>query len=329
MDFEINIAGRIIILSILGYFLIKLTITALFSLMGPKKRKNNYDLDQMIKRKEDLLRSSSGLQSSKQEAKESAVNYRYEEERLYCQELKKCSPSNDKERFQELTAIVDIFDNANWGQGKSFKSLQEKFFALTHLKLDQSVFSKAVNKLSQEKLFLRLNSAALPGLKELQQMILNFVLITQTEKEVNESSSPLLDKIAKQEMIDLKCLKKAINKHQGNNWELRLFGEKRQSILSPQSTISSWAATARLFEALIPLAPLPKGDLNEAFNRLKLAPSTDMEGTKKRYKNLAHSLHPDKMGHLQLSAEEQKILNDNFSIIQQAFDEIKKAKSTK
>jgi|GEM_PF-6167628 len=91
------------------------------------------------------------------------------------------------------------------------------------------------------------------------------------------------------------------------------------SPLSPLSGKDDWQGALRIFNLPEKLLIGENGKFTQDANKIKVA----LESIKKTYKELASKRHPDKFSAKGLSGEAQKTIEENFMLIQQAYDILK------
>lgn len=353
MDVEINIVPRVIILSILGYFLIKLLLTLLHTGLSGQKKKNSYDLDQLIKSKQDFLRGSSGAEtlSTSSSTQPSEQRNPRSAEIVYAQELKKTNAAELPEKFREITQILELFDALKWGQGPALHPLKEDFKSKTRFLLDDQQIVRTAKKIDAHGLFLMLNQSELPNIKIIHQIIEQSLLLQICAQELDQSNYKLIEQLAHSAQMTSDTFARAITCWAKRRLEmvgdysqmgeldspsilsaqeislnpLFLFEEKRKNAVTIIKTIKEWQTIAQLYQALIPLAELPKNNLAAclAIFGLKELKLLDQDKLKRLYKLKAQGLHPDSLMNFQLSSAEQQIITHNFQIIQEAYHYLK------
>ncbi len=350
MDLEINIVTRLIILSLLAMILVRLGFTFIFSLFSSEKKKKGYDLEQMIKNKQDFLRGGDKSSLASAAAGKTAPAKQTSAADAYCQQLKKLHAVDDKALFDEVTAILALFDSVQWGHGPELKIISDKFFQCTHFAIDESTIARAIHQLNSHQLLLMLNSEQLPSLKDLHQVIITHCLWQQVSTEFKMQQFNLISTLAKQSLVSIEEMQKAIFHYcrlqlgeKGdyatlggitapdllvkNNISLDqrfLFKDKRRSVMTALTTIKKWQELAQNYQLLKKIAVPDKGDWQAIYGALSLKPNEDWPTVKRLYKMKAMALHPDKISGIGLTPAEMQVVTENYAIIQHCYDEIKK-----
>lgn len=332
----------IIIRIVLGFFLIFIFI----KVIGPvvfeilkKKMPGQYDeendIDTMIRRQKERLRSQYGLSG------EAARFISNPNESMSTQSSSQ-PPSKE---------IEILYKESRWGGGGFAKDIQtiiSKNYSYTLAETKVNSFVLIAEKKNYLKYLNSANQASSEAIKNYLSLVFLFLILVD---EIRNKELNLLENVAKKCQIgkmefmlalQLKVLfiinvKKPIKEERlfEGNFALHQFAE--ETILDAIDTIfkkdaNFWAkGHSTFFEELSLylsyadiMTPYPsllsKTDLTTAFKILKLNEDSDTEEIKRTYKKLAMAKHPDKIGHMNLPKILEKKAILKFSQIQAAYD---------
>lgn len=318
--------------------------------------KRNQNFDEMVKEQERILRSrmkigpAAAPQPSPQ-GKKSKTFSDSEDSYLLAKEK--------DQKIEGLDKILELFDNARWGQGKIYQEILNKAKLKTNCQFDLLGLSQIVTKFLRENFFLK-TKKELAGFNEIEKAILSKLILVNLVKESTQGNGPLLSGLAKKKQLDPKFIIMAIHfefmKFKGETASvlyerivkvsadpayLRKFPDQvvsdlmdkqiplpdKSGYLGPDYFLKNLFQTASIFENVIPLPPLKnKKDIEGAFKVLGVRENASLDEIKRVYKNLAKSKHPDVLAAKGLPPSLEKTLTNNFSILQQAYEILKDQK---
>ncbi|MDO9184259.1 MAG: DnaJ domain-containing protein [Bacteriovorax sp.] len=321
-----------------------------FRVLGPiffsfikKKLPGQYgqenDIDQLIKRQKERLRSQYGLQGDIQSSQQ--------------QVIQKKETMSDGPQTLIPREIHKIFKETQWGGGEFLKEIQleiSKNFSYTMADSKVNAFILLCEKRKYLRFLTTDNQSSTLALKNFLVTMLLLLLLVD---EVKERQFYILDKIAKKLAISSTELALAVQlkilmtiAHQKNLKDNRVFSEiliinqfseetiKEAVEIIAQKEANLWAKnSSQLFEELTlalnyasVLSPIPKiknkKDISTACEILGITIDQNTEEIKKAYKKIALVKHPDKILSQKLpKALEQKAI-ENFNSIQEAYEVI-------
>lgn len=329
MPFNKDIIIRVVVGFIFFIIFVKVVGPVIFeALKGklPGASNPDNDIDSMIRRQKERLRSQYGITGV-----ESVVE-------------EKSPPQPPKE-------IEAIYKESRWGGGEFGKNIQAEIAKNYSYTLAESKVNSFI-MLAEKRHYLHYlnenNQKSQVAIKNyLSLVMLNLMLI----EEIRNKEFNLLDRVAKkchvtsQEFmlaLQLKVLYAISSKKELK--EERLFVDSPSlhqysedtikeafvSILKKEANL--WAKGHSLYFEELSLflsfadimIPLPKTehkkDVASAYAVLKVDENTETEDIKKTYKKLAMTKHPDKIGQMKLPKTLEKKALTNFNQIQEAYD---------
>jgi hypothetical protein len=277
-------------------------------------KKETDDIDEMIRKK--TIQFTSTFVS---EAANSNVDY-------YQDELKRLEIGSKE--YLSLKKIIDLKHDLEWGEGATFGEIKLHFKELTRINpnsknLHESIifaiknykildFSKLEAIILKKLLVMTLLDAALSS---------NFIPFTELSAihELGPSNWGILaqyfilqDKTSLADVISKPSLLCGVDKA-----KLQSICQKIIDDPTPLAEImKKFTESVTLLRVLTPIKT------DDPYIILNVNKSDDQEEIKKKYKQLALSMHPDKFASLKLPPNLQKIISDNFLKIQQAFDKL-------
>ena len=326
-------------------------LSNLFS--GKKKKKPN--LDRMIERQSSLFRQKHGVSASK--PKSPKEKYSSLTEKKYKKEFEKQSNKKNEKIVKDLGKVIDLLDHLQWGDGPIFVELNKFFKTRFNVNIDISEISNSFKQIINNDIVLILNKKSLPTFNEIYSLFKTKVFISSLIEEINTGESSLAHQIAKKGQVtaqdilyalEIEILTNAGHTHQ-EVYSSLLSGKSKLKQLSSQeinnhifsylnvvsdkefitleTLISTLLEQGFVFNGLRPLPPLQgKNDLVGACRVLGITLDDDLKIIKRKYKILANKKHPDRLSGMGLPDKYIKLANDNFIILQEAFELIKQNK---
>lgn len=334
----------IIIRLIFGFFFMAIVIRVLAPILLAflkKKLPGQYstenDIDTMIRRQKERLRSQYGLHGAPESS-----GYDYREE--FKEEKVKVPPSKE---------MQSIYKETQWGGGEFLKEIQSEIAKNYSYTLADSKINAFI-LLSEKRNYLRFlteeNRASKTAIKNyLMTLLILFLLI----EELREKKFYIFEKIAKKSGIStqeialalqIKLLITASLKKELK--EDRIFSEslvinqyseetiKEASEMIAKKEANLWAKSPSQFFEELTLAlsyasmlnPLPKiknkKDVETASEILGITPDQSIEEIKKTYKKIALIKHPDKIVSKKLPKILERKAIERFNQIQEAYEVI-------
>lgn len=294
------------------------------------------DIDSMIKRQKERLRSQYGLVGRQESFATKATTE--------SDEITSSSKPLTKE-------VETLYKETRWGGGDFAKGVQQEIaknysYTLAETKVNAFIL------LSEKRNFLRYlsvdNQKSLEAIKHYLSLVMLFLIMVE---EIRNKEFNLIDRVAKKCHLDpmefalalqLKILYALSAKREIK--EERLFEQvttlhqysedtmKEALDLILKKEANLWAKGHSLFieelslyltyaDILVPSPKLQnKKDIATAYLILKASPEMEMEEIKKIYKKMAMLKHPDKIGQLKLPKTLEKKALVKFNHIQEAYD---------
>ncbi len=313
-------------------------ILASFRQQG-SERGNYKDIDQLIEREKKMLRMEQGLAENTQR------EIQKPESKNHSQTLKKYKASNH-------SVVIKWLEGLQWGTGDEFNFIagklnQQYSVQITTTTLGQ-IFSAMVNR------DFLIKFSELPDKDQVAKLIeLKAILdIILEEFQLEQNGGSLIESLARSknvgqwemaralemifyqhELSNIKLLKQVLQKpghlkKMSQNQRSDIIWKEMKSADRP-ANLSLFLSRADKFMAqVMPFSPLPTMiDKNDEENALRIFGFQQNPGNdilKKAYKKLATSRHPDKMSGQAMDEELTKIVHNNFSKIQSAWDLLKK-----
>ncbi|MEA9355914.1 DnaJ domain-containing protein [Bacteriovorax sp. PP10] len=293
------------------------------------------DIDGMIKRQKERLRSQYGLVGRQ----ESVV-------------LKETNESVSHAPSAPVTKEVEtLYKETRWGGGDFAKGIKDEItktysYTLAETKVNAFIL------LSEKRKYLGYlsveNQKSLDAIKHYLSLLMLFLIMIE---EIRNKEFNLIDRVAKKCHVDpmefalalqLKVLFALSAKREmkedrlyENKLTLHQYSEdtmKEATDLILKKEANLWAKGHSIFieelsllltyaDVLIPTPKVQhKKDIATAYTILKATPEMEMEEIKKIYKKMAMLKHPDKIGQLKLPKALEKKAILNFNHIQEAYD---------
>ena len=292
-----------------------------------KLKKNNNgisDLDALIKQKEkDLLGKNKGYTSSTKKSNSNSQISSILEEKLLSSQLPKSTLRANKKFLQEI----------QWGGGVYFEeiesSLKKKGIKIKTFEVSQTLKSylkkkweKKTPSISTLKEFCKIHLFIDHILKNQDKMPDKTIMaihyyLNRTKKS---SKNNLIKKILEDSQ--------SIRQKKISNSETKIFtllislwenGEDQFIYF-----ISIIEKEALFFNNFAPYPQINKKDIGIAYTILNASRKNSKKEIKKKYRDLIKLRHPDKFTSLKLPARADKIIHENFTKIQQAYDLLEK-----
>ncbi len=345
MDIKINIVSRIILITILVVVVGKILGQFLGAhLTGKKKKKKTPDFDALVRQKENILRSQEGLGPKASTTKKTEKQYESKIEEQISSEMMRSSTKD--ERKSEITKMLALFDAARWGEGKAFEDVRHKLAALYKFDFKSNKVARSLNFLKKNNIFLTLNRTELINYDEMVQIIGADLFFNEMLEEIKGNGSDLLLFFARQSKTDLDSTLKAsqlvLGEHFGERITISevlkedvkirpndprdyLFEEKRRKIVDTTNLCKKIVDMSLIIKALSPIERPDRKDLKASLKIFGATEHTSFDAITKKYKKLASQLHPDRLSGMGLDQSLEKLATENFSVMQEAYNTIKKA----
>lgn len=316
-----------------------------------KSHTRDHNLDEMIKKQEQILRKGYSTQKPINKSHEGSASKNITQtEARYLNE-------GHKSKIEGFKKILSLLDHLKWGEGEIYNEIRKQLKLILNQDVDLLEVSQTITKSFREDYFLKLKDERLPNYLELEKAIISKVFLKLIYLEAKFEKGSFLSKFAKSNKtkelsaiwaIKFYFLKKMGQKEEElfseivkNNDKTNRFNEissieleilidkiviaaDHSTFVSVESIIRDLKKYIEIFLNLESIPPLKnKKDLSGAYSILKVKKDSSMEEIKKSYKKLVKIKHPDKFSKKNLPESAQKIITENFSIIQSAYDLLK------
>lgn len=281
--------------------------------------KNTGEIDYLIKKQKDFLKSTYNVQSSSKP--NHPVNEIKNEINWGGTELKKSLKDNLQKNYNYQFSDSKLSSFFHLIEKRNYLSLinDEKINKENILNLFSSLFIFLVlideNKQNEfhftEKCAKKINISALELTLAIQLKIVLINKYFKLKDEVIFSDHPILHKISDE------SLNKTINEIIIQEWVL--WAKSPSYFFEELSLYVQYATLISPMNKLI-----DKNDLKNARINLSIDENSDLELIKKNYKKLAISFHPDKVSSMKLPTNVEQIVKNKFQIIQQSFEIVSK-----
>ncbi len=319
------------------------------------KKKNKHNIERMIERQSSLFRQKHGVSTNK--PKSSKKRYSSLTEERYSKELEKQSKKKNEKRVKDLQKVMNLLDHLQWGDGPMFVELNKFFQTRFKIDIDITKISNSFKQIINNDIVLTLNKTSLPSFNEIYSLFKTKVFISALIDEINSEESRLAHQIAQKGQVTaqdiLNALEIEILTNSGHThqeiYSSLLSGKSKFKQLSSQeinnqifsylnivsgkefitldTLTSNLLEQGFVFNGLRPLPPLQgRNDLVGACRVLGITQDDDFKIIKRKYKILANKKHPDRLSGMGLPEKHIKLANDNFIILQEAFELIKEKK---
>lgn len=337
----------IIIRLIFGFFFIAIVAKVLGPILFgylKKKLPGQYsaenDIDTMIRRQKERLRSQYGLHGTSTEVS------RYAKE-----DYRENFVGNSKANTPPSKEIQQIYKETQWGGGEFLKDIQNEIarnYSYTLADSKVNAFILLCEKRNYLRFLTEENRTSKPAIKNyLITLLILFLLID----ELREKKFYIFEKISKKLCINvheialalqIKLLITASIKKELK--EERIFSDvlvtnqyseetiKEASEMIAKKEANLWAKSPSMFFEELTLAlsyasliiPLPrlknKKDIDTAYEILGINSNQSIEEIKKTYKKIALMKHPDKIVSQKLPKTLEKKAIERFNQIQEAYE---------
>ncbi|MCK5884795.1 MAG: J domain-containing protein [Bacteriovoracaceae bacterium] len=346
MDIKINIVTRIIFITALTFLVANLLGHLIRAILpGRKRKRNSPDFDALVRQKENVLRSKEGIGGKKIITTSKGVKYESRIEELLSKELMR--PETGGEKKADITKILSLFDAARWGEGKVFEEVRHKLAATYKVDFSPEKIAKTTNQLKKNNVFITLNCNALISYSEVIDLIGAELFLREILREIAGENSDFLLQFTRRSKTDITSVSKAatvvLSELFGDNISITeiikkdirlspndprdyLFMNKRRDVVDTIAISEKIITQATVIKALAPITRPAKGDIKAQLAIFGANEDTGLESISKRYKKLALQLHPDRLSGMDLGVELNKIITENFSVMQEAYNELKKVK---
>jgi len=349
----IYLLGLSIFVVFFGGRIISILIKAFWDNFVGKGKHSTRDLDEMIKEQERILRSRmkyGKVETTTPSSKKNQKKFFSETEELYLK-------ARDKNQLIEgLDQVLQLFDNAKWGQGEIYKKLLQTAKMKAGCDQDVLTLSQIVTKFLRENYFIN-TSNELPSFKQIEKAILSKFILTKLFKESILGKGPILSYFSKKnnssekdiiiaihhlflslsEKNDNKLLERVL-KVNGDSSFLKKYSDlqisevidkaiqlpDKKGYLGSDYFLKTIMTQVDLIKGISPLSEVK--NLDDAYKTLGLKKNASKDEIKHAYKTIVKSRHPDVMAGKGLSSEIEKKLSQNFAIIQKAYDMVKSQK---
>lgn len=307
---------------------------------NPMYQEPEKDFDRLIKRKMEMLRSSSGL-------------YVPENESLSSQALRK--EQNIKTESHEKKHIPlqfkDMHDDLNWGVGEEVKKILKLFQREFNYTPNEKNTRESLKAIIKEPIIIELVNHSTKD--EVLTLLYNRLLLNYYYEEIEANRFSLIKKISSRLnsppnlfafalqytlLQDASLPEKLREKQFSSELIFNKFSSNEKSITIESFLISHSQHLGKSVNAINEivktqflvadfLRPWPAlNSLEDALEVLRAHQSYTVEDIKKNYKKLVQEKHPDKISSLKLPKEIEKNALKQFQIIQSAMDIIQKNK---
>ncbi|MBT7609138.1 MAG: DnaJ domain-containing protein [Bacteriovoracaceae bacterium] len=351
-DNIINIVVTITLTYVLIRYFGPLAMEFFIEKVTGQKKRPEADFDNLIKRKEEMLRRGASGATNASQYKSNSQKYKSKTHELYNLAFKKYSSEGDNSL--NYKKVLELFDNCEWGEGTLINEIGATVSSKLSRRLDITEITPYISNIIKREVLLNLSSEKLPGFEDVKAACESKVYLENLIKEVKNGGGLYLDKMKKLNKVSSKVLilaisyliyretKKAskdlletfikahsplefINKINSVEMErginkLIISGDNKKfrSISSLNKIIFD---LSNLMNSLSPIPPLKnKKDLKGAFDIIQIDGIATKDKVKKSYQKLASIKHPDKLAAKGISKELEKVATSNFTIIQEAYD---------
>lgn len=317
---------------------------------GKDQKKNNVDMDILIRRQESLLRK--GMEDKKSLQQQSKTNKSNKCLNHYQQYLAG-TPLPASLSKADVTKILALHDELQWGDGKTLKELTKSLEKKLGVDYSPSAIAKKVKQLFDQEIPLVPSSPM-----NYPQIIAGISLLIYLEALAQQSTlrrGKVLDHMANRSMLMPQDIALGFEA-----WGYELMGKPREQYMKKLSTFSAleessfdvdlaklkkkvlhvaidessdyldWAKNQiQLYsELMASIKPVPalstRPSIEEACQILGVSPKISTENLKKIYKKQAKLRHPDTLNAKKIPNHFEEKARENFVRIKTAYDTIMK-----
>ena len=297
-------------------------------------------LDKMIKRNELMFRGT--LNTPKASNKNVPIKDFKSQLEHYA------SGTNSKDEKKSAEYLLKLLIELNWGEGKEISRLSKKINSLIPIPVGNNDIKVLIKSLLEQNLFFPYpKSDRILANSDLENYLTIYAFIYKLRSVVIDNKYSSYESMLK---INSKSLKNTIlhffSLLEGKNFPssikdifhqiinsnklikgkalpyycIYIFDEKNR-LLSLNDLMSIWK---KCFSFWYAISPLPKSNDHEFILELLNCKKTDSEETiKKKYNTELKMRHPDRFTSYKLPGEYEKILTENFQILQTAYSKFK------
>lgn len=317
---------------------------------GGSRKKNNVDMDILIRRQESLLRKGmvdkKAIQKEGQQLRQNRVLNFY-------QDVLQGNKKADHLSKNDVKNILSLYDELQWGDGKSLKSLSQSLEKKMGASYSPSALSKKVKFIFDKEIPL------VPDTEMNYQQIINatgmlaFIELLDQQSKMRRGS--ILDFMANRSMLMAQDIALGYEA-----WAFDIMGKPREQYLKKLATFTALEETQldvafdklqqkalhtsikesedssewlknqiQIYsELMASIKPIPdlgqKLTVDQACDLLGVSPKISTENLKKIYKKQAKLRHPDTLKSKKIPESFEEKARDNFVKIKQAYDVIMK-----
>ncbi len=328
----------------------------------PRRNRHNFDFDQLVESKKNVLQQGSGMAPRTQSSTTSAPPRPQKTcptHQKYLKELAKISQQKtpnaaQKAKQKSLQSLLAVFDALQWGDGQEFDSIAQQISHKLGLRIENRDAVRVIKMSMERRWILSLRSPSLPGLAQLITLWECYLFWDILLKELNHREGPLCKGLGSKLNVSYSDLQKAVTatlaKLQKRNIPARdilqgkislpsvakleglasrlILSQNGQSFRTKRGWIKALSDEATFYSSLSPLPPLQHGQDEEGARQiLGVGPDASLQEIKKAYKKWALLKHPDKLSARGIPSEFGRIATENFALIQRAYEILKLGQS--
>lgn len=308
------------------------------------RSKKNQDIDELIKKQELKFKTMMNLPTKLNDVskQESSLKLKGSTLSLYQKES-----NNSQSKLTKIKNIMGLFDSLQWGEGPQINQIIKRVEHYSSIRVDHSVIVKTIKLFISTDFWVKNNPTPLYDYDQIEKSIISYCCLDILAQECLNKDPHYLTKLSKISNVDWIVVKKSFEslilssiggKFPQKDDPLKLFNQNelldlyKSMISSPDKKgyfsmdyfhikIEKEVAFYKCIELIPPLKN--KNDKEGAFRILDLKKNANIEDLKARYKKLAKERHPDSFSSKKISDEMMKIINQNFSQIQESYELLK------
>lgn len=322
------------------------------AMSGRGKKKNNVDMDILVRRQESLLRK--GMEDKKAAQAFSKNQKRNKVLDVY-QSVYSGNESNHEIKKSDAKNVLALFDELQWGDGKSLKELSKTLEKRIGADYSPSALSKKVKFVFDKE--LPLIPEKVMNFKQVLEITGLLAIIELLDQQSKLRRGRVLDYLANRSMLmdqDIALGYEA--------WAFEIMGKPREQYIKKLATFSALEEPCMDFaldkiqlkavhmavksgedfiewlknqiqiysELMASVKPIPnlgnKLTLEQSCELLGVSPKIPLENLKKIYKKQAKLRHPDTLSSKKIPEDFSDRAKENFVMIKLAYDTIVKNK---
>lgn len=296
---------------ILYKFISPVIVDFLTPMLTGRRPQEDHDIDELIRKKEGLLKERFSPAS-----KESTQN----EISKKIKEIKTKGDLTEKET-KNCDLHLKILRDSQWGEGPEVRKLAQKLYDKTGIRPDY----KKLFSLIERILAYQLDEQKIPSLEVLSSTLALYFIFTELKNENSFFSKMLSQK----HQVDHSTLLLSLEEFSKKTYGTKVAPPEEHILHSTsehkfEKIFTELDLTIKSFASFSSLSKIFKKDLSSSLQIFQLESTPNLEVLEQKKRILQKQYHPDKYASREIDELTSKVLTENYQIIQEAYDLIKK-----